>query len=69
MTDQLHNGDSAEYCGSSEALSGKRCTVDSWTPKRTRVRAIFEIEGRAVLRSIKPENLIRRGGGMIDDNR
>ena len=60
---ELHNGDSAEYVGEHEPLRGKRCTIDSWTPKRTRVRAIFALGGHYVLRSVKPDNLKRLGGG------
>jgi hypothetical protein len=63
MTDTIHNGDTAKYIGEYAPLHGKRCTIDSWTPKRRRVRAIFDIGGCATLRSVKPENLKRLGGG------
>lgn len=63
MIDTIYNGDTAEYVGPHEPLAGKRCTVDSWSPKRKRVRVIVEVDGRAALRSVKPDNLKRLGGG------
>jgi len=59
----INNGDLAEYVGDHEPLRGKRCTVDSWTPKRTRVRVIVLVSGVFVMRSVKPENLKKVGGG------
>lgn len=63
----IHNGDLAKYVGEHGPLRGKRCTVDSWTPKRTRVRIIVDVNGCAVLRSVKPDNLEKVGGGLLED--
>lgn len=67
MTIEIHNGDTAEYIGDHEPLRGKRCTVDSWSAKRKRVRVIIDDGGHAALRSVKPDNLKRLGGGVLQN--
>jgi hypothetical protein len=68
VNETIHNGDTAEYVGEHGPLVGKRCTVDSWSPKRKRVRVIIDVGGRAALRSVKPDNLKRLGGGVLESS-
>lgn len=63
----VHAGDLAEYTGDHAPLRGARCLIDSWAPRRTRVRAVFRLNGCEVLRLVKPGNLKRLWGGVLEN--
>lgn len=66
MSDAIHNGDLAEYQGSVKALAGCRCEViDRLQRVCVHVRLA---DGRLVTRWVKPKNLKRLGGGLLDED-
>ncbi len=70
MTDTIHAGDFAEYTGPLKRLADLKCEVGSRTPTGKRVRVTMRLaDGRVVARLIKPENLKRLGGGVLENQR
>ncbi len=65
MSDTIHAGDLAEYQGKVKEFAGDRCEVLTLTAKR--VLVAFPCGGAYGTRYIKPENLKRLGGGVIDE--
>lgn len=64
MSGIIHNGDLAEYQGRVKALAGCRCEV---TDRLQRVCVhVLLADGRIVTRWVKPENLKRLAGGVLE---
>lgn len=67
MTDVVHAGDLAEYCGTVKALAGRRCEVVEVLLARVRV-AFRNYDGAMITCNVKAANLKRLGGGGVIDN-
>ena len=67
MAPTIHTGELAEYAGQYKALAGVKCEVGERTATGKRVRCTLRLaDGRVVVRLIKPDNLKKLGGGVID---